>query len=648
MKKKIFSLALSLVLVLAILPTAAFAAGDTGKVITVNSTESWKAFCEGGAENADATVNITADFFAKGYQFTEEFTGTLNGNGYTVTMGSHNATETTDADYHSDDYESGKAQPLFVSFAGTARNLVFGSKEKTENRIAVSGTTYSYNCHTSAGVLTHKITGDATLEGITNNVFMLTSLANTSIGGLVGEITGNDITVSVINCKNTNDVDGIYVNQSSTTVFAGGFVGSVLGENVTLSFIGCENSGWLHSNNGAGGAVGGFVGKWSSPNGKLSFNRCVNSTVQLGSSAKLIKASASGFVGKGPEASEANTLDIEFVQCANRADIVCATVISASNKQFNAYVSGFVSNTNARSISFEGCSNTGDMTISSITDDSKIVLNRDYFIEVSGFAASCNAAAISFNNCYGMGTQSIPEAMEQDITKGDYTLKTSKGAFTGSFSVTVAKEACIDLNDGTSTLADAAKLAYGTLYNADGSFVWETSELTVAYGARVRTVLPTGIRFDTTISKADYKALTDKYESVSFGTVIVPLAYLEAAGEFTFDALEALPYQVKYLNVEWTADALLECDDDGDMLTFNGSVVNIAEKNYELQYAARGYARCTDAQGNVTVIYASYDNSFFNRSVYDIAEMALADADNGLSTEALAVIQKIYDKVNGN
>ena len=130
--------------------------------------------------------------------------------------------------------------------------------------------------------------------------------------------------------------------------------------------------------------------------------------------------------------------------------------------------------------------------------------------------------------------------------------------------------------------------------------------------------------------------------------MIVPLAYLETAGEFTFEALEELPYQVKYLNVEWKADALLECEYDGNLLTFNGSVVNIAEKNYELQYAARGYARCTDSEGNVTVIYSSYEQSFFNRSVYDVAEMALADPNNGLSSEALSKIQQIYDKVNGN
>ena len=649
MKKKIISFALSLILILCTLPTTVFATGTAepiGDTITVNSTETWKAFCEGGAANANATVNITADFFSKGYQFTEEFTGTINGNGHTVTFGSEESAATGDykaseangyaKNSYNDKYIS---LALFREFAGTARDMIFGNNATTKDRISVS--TNGVDC--SSGTLAWKITGNATLINLTNKVHLVSAIGDTAIGGLVGDISGSNISVSVVNCKNLITSGGILLKSTNLKTYCGGFIGKVTGENVNLSFIGCENNGKMSSNQSSGGAVGGFVGCWIPTSGTLTFDRCVNS-YDMGAT---IKTPVAGFLAKGPTSSNENTFDVSFIQCANRADIEGAAAISGNH--YHTYVGGFISKTVANSITFNGCVNTGALSIASVTASSKRVLTEDTHVEVAGFAANCDVAnGITLTNCYNSGTQSYPTDAAGYDKNNMYELTLSSGAFTGTNTAEYTTTTdCIDLTSG-GTLDDVAALSYGTLYNADGTFVWETSELTTTYGARVRTALPTGIRFDTTISKADYKALTDKYETVSFGTVIVPLAYLETAGEFTFEALEELPYQVKYLNVEWKADALLECEYDGNLLTFNGSVVNIAEKNYELQYAARGYARCTDSEGNVTVIYSSYEQSFFNRSVYDVAEMALADPNNGLSSEALSKIQQIYDKVNGN
>ena len=214
----------------------------------------------------------------------------------------------------------------------------------------------------------------------------------------------------------------------------------------------------------------------------------------------------------------------------------------------------------------------------------------------------------------------------------------------GCFTVTdddYTAESCFDLSADGVALDDVAALENGTLYNADGSLVWETSKtLTTEHGAAIRTKTPTGLRFSTTVSKAEYDALLASYKSVTVGTVIAPAAYVSAAGEFTMEALDTLGHSVNYLEVPGVAV------EKSDGIWFSGSVVEIKEANYQLHYAGRGYIRLVDNDDNVTVIYADYEDAYCTRTVYEVATLALADPDNGLSDAAEAVIQGIVDAID--
>ena len=222
-------------------------------------------------------------------------------------------------------------------------------------------------------------------------------------------------------------------------------------------------------------------------------------------------------------------------------------------------------------------------------------------------------------------------------TDSDYVIQS--GRFTLKGNEYIATNA-IDLAKNDATLEDVASLDNKTLFNADGTLIWETTKtLTTAHGAAIRTDLPTGLRFSTTISKAEYEELCSTYKSVKFGTIIAPAAYVEQAGEFTKDALDNLGYTKNYLDIGGVVI------DDGETVSFNGCIVNIYEQHYELEYAGRGYILLEDYNGNETVIYADYENEYYVRSVYFVAVKALGDSNNKLSNGAIEEIEKIVAHV---
>ncbi|MBE6634195.1 MAG: hypothetical protein E7620_07650 [Ruminococcaceae bacterium] len=294
---------------------------------------------------------------------------------------------------------------------------------------------------------------------------------------------------------------------------------------------------------------------------------------------------------------------------------------------------GFVNGTVAASIEFLGCSYVGSIDLT--YDVRSGYTGGATVIGGAGFAYDSTALAeggIVIKNSYSNPTITISKAT------ADYVGKQSIFAEAETFTATNA----LDLTAGA-TLADVAKLDNGTLFNADGSFVWETAKtLTTLSGASIRTATPTGLRFSSQMSKAEYDKLTEQYVSVTAGTVIAPKAYVERVGAFTMEALETLGYSVNYLNVP------AQPTENGDMVTFNGSVANIREANYQLEYVGRAYLLCVDAQGNETYIYADYEAFCAPRTVYYVATQALLDPNNGLSAGAVEAIQAIVDHVNGS
>lgn len=597
MKKKIFAFLMAAALMLSMLPTVAFAEPATATV-TVASDADWKAFCDNAEANQDAVVNITADFNLGGNQFPEQFTGTLYGNGHTVTFG------------------GSATKAMFADFAGVAYDLVLGNDDNSTDRLVPT---------TNMGAFACQVTADAVLCGLVNKVSVVTGTAATFVGGLIGEISGNGITVTLIDCQNAceNTTEGVIAKKS--TAGAGGLVGIVTGTTVSLTLKNCANNGKVNSASTQVVCIGGLVGNWASANGSLYFDRCVNDY-----EISDVKGAASGFLGKGPETADNNSFSVTFFKCANKGDIPSIAILKNSS-QILCSSAGFISDTVAKSVVFDSCYNTGNLSVEYDVRDSYTGGSSEIF--AAGFAVSVAATEFKIQNSYTSSALCSASGTSEKYvaTLGCFTVESND--FTG--------EGNFDLSADGDALDKVAALENGTLYNADGRLVWETSKtLTTEHGAAIRTKTPTGLRFSTTISKAEYDALLASYKSVTVGTVIAPAAYVSAAGEFTMEALDTLGHSVNYLNVPG------EAVEKGDSICFSGSVVEIKENHYQLDYAARGYLLLEDAEGNKTVIYADYEDSYFVRDVYTVADMALKDPDNGLSAEAVEVIQGIVDSVN--
>ena len=155
--------------------------------------------------------------------------------------------------------------------------------------------------------------------------------------------------------------------------------------------------------------------------------------------------------------------------------------------------------------------------------------------------------------------------------------------------------------------------------SADAASTWE-----MVYGASIRTVAPTGIRFTARISEAEYADLTANDADVSFGMIIMPYSYVAEYGDADtfFDA------DTKYTDKADDTSKVRILHDSVDQLKtkkdgyyyFNVALSDIAESNYEKEFYARAYY--TDG----TNYYFTPENGTDNvRSVSYVAQKALED-----------------------
>lgn len=166
----------------------------------------------------------------------------------------------------------------------------------------------------------------------------------------------------------------------------------------------------------------------------------------------------------------------------------------------------------------------------------------------------------------------------------------------------------------------------------NGTTMSDELEMQTLWGASARLSSPTGLRFETQISKSAYDTLTEKYgvERIRFGTLIAPAAFVLEAGDFTKEALDALEKSsAVYLDVE--SDDFFRSTDTHYI--FSGSVVNIFDENKELEFMAIGYIEIDGT------IY--YSRTVTQRCVSEVAIAALKD------TRTEAVGEYIYPMTVG-
>ena len=162
-------------------------------------------------------------------------------------------------------------------------------------------------------------------------------------------------------------------------------------------------------------------------------------------------------------------------------------------------------------------------------------------------------------------------------------------------------------------------------------------------GAGVRLNAPTGLRWQTTLDRADLEWLLSLQElgiiaSLEAGTLISPTQHVQDAGEFTAQAIDRMEFSDGgYLDVaatvgEWYSET--ETD-----VVFAGSIANLLPQNYELDFSAVGYLRLTLADGSEVTAYGGYSEDLHSSNVQDVAQAALDDPNSGLTDEQKEILQ---------
>lgn len=212
MKKRALSLLMAFIMVVGLLPTAAWAA----EVKEINTPEQFAGMDADG--NYILTKNITVST-----PYAKDFSGTFDGNGHTITL---NIT----ADYAANN-------GLFKQLVGgaTVKNLrLTGSvtqAKKKPGTAALAGKANSY----ASDILVENCSADVTVSGYSK------------VGGLLGDVTSSQNSVTVRSCANLGTVTG----QNNGV---GGIVGQSSGAGCAISA--CYNRGDITGYTYVGGIVG--------------------------------------------------------------------------------------------------------------------------------------------------------------------------------------------------------------------------------------------------------------------------------------------------------------------------------------------------------------------------------------------------------
>ena len=159
-------------------------------------------------------------------------------------------------------------------------------------------------------------------------------------------------------------------------------------------------------------------------------------------------------------------------------------------------------------------------------------------------------------------------------------------------------------------------------------------------GAGVRLNAPTGLRWQTALDRADLEWLQELgiIASLEVGTLISPTQHVQAAGEFTAQAIDRMEFSDGgYLDVaatvgEWYSET--ETD-----VVFAGSIANLLPQNYTLDFSAVGYLRLTLKDGSEVTAYGGYSEELHSRNVRAVAQAALDDPNSGLTDEQKEILQ---------
>ncbi len=333
--KKITSIVLALLLVtVAVVATLSMTVWAEGTEISDEA--GLKAISGNGVYTLTGNITVTEAFTV------EAFSGTLDGNGYTI---------------------SGLSAPLFNTLSGTVKNLTL------EGSITTDVTT-------ATGALANTVSADLTVDKVTNKVSIAAAGA-TNVGGFIGEVTaGSAVTVTVKNSTNIGTISG--------KANVAGFIGSVVNtasvySKTTFSYCINEGAASMTSTDGNIG-VGGFVGfggkysdvvvEYASNKGDISSKGGDNGVGGIYGGGTWTGGDAQKFTAR----YTSNYGNVTVPSGRGRAGGICGRM----NRNGSAYV-------------IEYCYNVG--TISAANDSASGI-----------FGYSNSSAACTVRYCYNVGT----------------------------------------------------------------------------------------------------------------------------------------------------------------------------------------------------------------------------------------------------
>jgi hypothetical protein len=421
--------------------------------------------------------------------------------------------------------------------------------------------------------------------------------------GIVAQITKHCKTLLVENCTNTGDISGTNNKYNGGVVAICQIVGSSIEYAGTVIFRSCYNSGTV---TGVGDSAhgGGIVG------------RHYGAIIEYCGNEGTIENSAAcgGIVG--------------FTENAN----ITRYCYNFGTIKGTKYASGIVSVSKCPLDKIYGCYNTGSITLmDGITFDVATcnlaqiasVTTRNYGEYYDNFYMS----GVTFGDMNIPGAACANEAIDDlNYTFDSVDVATGKLAFeiNKALGENIYRQNMIGEKDNypvtDSTHKEVVKVGEGYI---NFSFTTDDAAATEIDG--------NGLKFTTTVNKADYDALIAAGVNVSditVGTMItlekyVDDAFVEFSKNFNmadFDIIEQA-----YINAVGTLT-----EKDGSF-GFEGSVVNIPESKLDKVYCAIGYVKIGEE------IY--YSATYAERSVADVSEAAYADraeAQSGEYTNAIA------------
>ena len=136
-----------------------------------------------------------------------------------------------------------------------------------------------------------------------------------------------------------------------------------------------------------------------------------------------------------------------------------------------------------------------------------------------------------------------------------------------------------------------------------------TLNLSIANGAGIRTADPYGMRFQTTVTSDNYKAVNEQ-KAIKEGMLITTKDLYEKNGN-------VLEKESNYTKLDIANNGWYGENESAKTNTYCGSVVNIKEENFARGFIANAYVTITYKDGTTTTVYS--DNMSDTRSVAQVA-----------------------------